>query len=66
MTDLHHDFKKQQGYSDLEVSQKRAALEDVLIPNTEEEHIYRLTEAGFSTIELCVRCLNFEALLAIK
>ena len=66
MTKLHHDFKKHQGYSDLEISQKRAAIENVLVPNTQEEHIKRLKQAGFSNVQVCVRCLNFVAFLAIK
>jgi tRNA (cmo5U34)-methyltransferase len=66
MTTLHHDFKKQHGYSDLEVSQKRAALENVLIPNTEEQHRQRMQGAGFTKVEQCVRCLNFSTFLGIK
>jgi tRNA (cmo5U34)-methyltransferase len=66
MTDLHHEFKAYQGYSDLEIAQKRSSLENVLVPNTVDEHIQRLREAGFSTAALCVRCLNFVAFLAIK
>ena len=66
MTLLHHEFKKYQGYSDLEVAQKRASLENVLVPNTEEEHIERLLNAGFSSAQLYIRCLNFASILAIK
>ena len=66
MTDLHHEFKKYQGYSDLEVAQKRASLENVLVPNTEEEHIERLLKAGFSSAQLYIQCLNFASILAIK
>ena len=66
MTELHHEFKKFQGYSDLEIAQKRTSLENVLVPNTVATHSERLSDAGFGTVELCVRCLNFVALLAIK
>ena len=66
MTELHHDFKKMQGYSDLEISQKRAALENVLVPNTEDEHLSRLTSAGFRQTAICMRCLNFSTFLGIK
>ena len=66
MTTLHHDFKKQHGYSDLEISQKRAALENVLIPNTEGQHRQRMHDAGFSVVEQCMRCLNFSTFLGIK
>ena len=65
-TDLYHDFKRLQGYSDLEVAQKRAALENVLVPNTLEQHHKRLLNAGFKQIEVCMKCFNFAALLAFK
>ena len=66
MTALHLEFKKHHGYSDLEIAQKRASLENVLVPNTIAGHIDRLKAAGFSTVELIVRCLNFVSFLAIK
>lgn len=66
MTGLHHEFKKHQGYSDLEIAQKRLALENVLVPNTIEEHLERLKRAGFSSAELCLQCLNFATFLAIR
>jgi tRNA (cmo5U34)-methyltransferase len=66
MTTLHHDFKKQHGYSDLEIAQKRAALENVLLPNTEKQHRQRMRAAGFSVVEQCMRCLNFSTFLGIK
>ena len=66
MTALHHDFKKQHGYSHLEISQKRAALENVLLPNTEKQHRQRMRDAGFSVVEQCMRCLNFSTFLGIK
>lgn len=64
--ELHHAFKKANGYSELEVAQKRTALENVLIPETLETHIERLGDAGFGEIYPCFSCLNFAALLAIK
>ena len=65
-TDLHHDFKRYQGYSDLEVAQKRASLENVLVPNTAEQHIERLSKAGFREVKMIVRCLNFASFLAVR
>ena len=65
-TELHHQFKKAHGYSELEVAQKRTALENVLIPETMETHIARLRKAGFGQIYHCFSCLNFAALLAVK
>lgn len=66
MTELHHAFKRANGYSDLEISQKRAALENVLIPETLATHMDRLCRAGFSSPRVWFQCLNFVAMLAVK
>ncbi|MCW9014169.1 MAG: carboxy-S-adenosyl-L-methionine synthase CmoA [Gammaproteobacteria bacterium] len=66
MTDLHHEFKKANGYSELEISQKRSALENVLVPETIEKHKQRLTKAGFRKVIVWFQCFNFVSLLAIK
>lgn len=65
-TDVHHDFKRSNGYSDLEVSQKRSALEKVLIAETLSAHQSRLTEAGFSFTDVWFQCFNFFSLVAVK
>jgi tRNA (cmo5U34)-methyltransferase len=65
-TDLHHAFKKHQGYSDLEISQKRTALENVLIPETLSAHEQRLSKAGFSSAEVWFQYFNFASLIALK
>ncbi|MFT5220029.1 MAG: tRNA (cmo5U34)-methyltransferase [Planctomycetota bacterium] len=66
MIQLYHAFKKVQGYSDLEISQKRSALENVLIPDDDRLHRQRLSSAGFSEVYQCFRCFNFTSYLAIK
>jgi len=66
LTSLHHMFKKANGYSDLEISQKRTALENVLIAETVEQHISRLKAAGFSEVLVWFQCFNFVSFLAIK
>jgi len=63
---LHHDFKKANGYSDLEISQKRSALDNVLIAETVEQHKTRLKQAGFSEVFVWFQCFNFVSILAIK
>lgn len=63
---LHHQFKRANGYSELEVSQKRTALENVLLPDTLEQHKERLTVAGFQHIEQWFQCFNFASIVAIK
>lgn len=64
--EAHHDFKRANGYSDLEISQKRSALEKVLIPETLISHQQRLKLAGFDFSELWFQCFNFISLVAIK
>ncbi len=65
-TQMHHIFKKAQGYSDLEVSQKRSALENVLIPETFTEHQNRLQQVGFGSAEVWFQYFNFAAMIALK
>lgn len=64
--DLHHAFKKAQGYSELEISQKRTALENVLIPETFAQHQQRLKSVGFSSAELWFQYFNFASFIALK
>jgi tRNA (cmo5U34)-methyltransferase len=64
--DLHLDFKRANGYSELEISQKRSAIENVLIPETDAAHIARLKQAGFSQVIRWYQCFNFVSYLAIK
>jgi tRNA (cmo5U34)-methyltransferase len=63
---LHWDFKRANGYSDLEVSQKRSALEQVLLPDTLDCHKARLRDAGFQEVFLWYQCFNFISLIALK
>lgn len=65
-TELHHGFKKSQGYSDLEISQKRNALDKTLIPEASHIHLQRLKNAGFDQADLWFQCLNFASFFAIK
>jgi tRNA (cmo5U34)-methyltransferase len=64
--EAHHDFKRANGYSDLEISQKRTALERVMIPETLSCHQRRLQDAGFSFSEVWFQCFNFVSMVAIK
>jgi len=66
MIDLHHSFKRANGYSDLEISQKRTALENILIPETLGLHRERLAMAGFNTVDVWFQCFKFASLIAIK
>ena len=64
--DLHHAFKRANGYSDLEIANKRSALENVLVPETLATHRSRLAEAGFESCDVWFQCFNFASLVAIK
>lgn len=64
LVDLHHGFKQAMGYSRLEIARKRAALEQVLVPDTVAVHEGRLRQAGFSQPLRWFQCLNFVAWLA--
>ena len=63
---LHLAFKKANGYSELEISQKRSALENVLIPETLPQHHDRLKQAGFQQSHTWFQCFNFASILAQK
>ena len=66
MTALHEEFKRANGYSELEISQKRSALENVLVAESLDEHKQHLYDAGFSRVVVWFQCFNFVSLLAIK
>jgi tRNA (cmo5U34)-methyltransferase len=62
----YYDMKKRQGYSDVEISNKREALENVLIPYRPEENRELLLQAGFKHVEEFFRWYNFSGVLAVK
>lgn len=64
--DYYHGMKRRQGYSDLEIAQKREALENVLIPYRIEENMDLLRNAGFRSVETFFRWYNFCGILATK
>lgn len=61
---LHYAFKRANGYSELEIAQKRSAIENVMIPDTLETHTQRLSAAGFSHAHTWFQCLNFCSMIA--
>jgi tRNA (cmo5U34)-methyltransferase len=64
--ELHLDFKRANGYSDLEISQKRTALENFLVPETVAAHLERFERCGFKHAVCWFRSLNFCSFLAVK
>jgi tRNA (cmo5U34)-methyltransferase len=63
---FYKTFKLENGYSELEISQKREALEKVLFPDTVETHEKRLVQAGFKSIDIWLKWFNFASFIAIK
>ena len=66
LINMYHQFKENNGYSKLEISQKRAALENVLTPETIDAHRCRLESAGFGSFDVWFQCFNFASMIAIK
>jgi tRNA (cmo5U34)-methyltransferase len=66
LIECYYDFKKEQGYSAFEIMQKREALENVLVPYSEEENIKMAKNCGFSHCEVVFRWANFATFIALK
>ncbi len=66
ITKLHLDFKRANGYSELEIATKRQAIENVLITDDKKTHFERFNKAGFSSSTCHFQCLNFASFLAVK
>ena len=64
--DLHHDFKRSQGYSDLEISQKRDAIEEMMKIDSDSLQLERLKSVGFSKVITWHQAYNFVSYLAVK
>jgi tRNA (cmo5U34)-methyltransferase len=65
-TTWHHDFKRAQGYSELEIARKRDALENVMQPDLMSQHTERLLEAGFSRTYQWFQGFNFVSMIAFR
>jgi tRNA (cmo5U34)-methyltransferase len=66
LIDVYYDYKKEQGYSEYEIAQKREALENVLIPFTIKENIQMCKDAGFKNIETVFQWANFVTFIVKK
>jgi tRNA (cmo5U34)-methyltransferase len=64
--DHYYEFKKRNGYSELEIARKREALENVLIPYRVEENEEMLRRVGFRATDLFFKWYNFTGMIAIK
>lgn len=65
LVDLHLDFKRANGYSELEIQRKRTALENVMILNSHNEHVRRLERLGFK-VAVWQQGFNFCSFLCVK
>ncbi len=63
---FYYDMKKRNGYSDMEIAQKREALENVLVPYRVDENIELLNKQGFSHVDIFFKWYNFCGFLAVK
>jgi tRNA (cmo5U34)-methyltransferase len=66
ITELHLDFKRANGYSELEIAAKRQSIENVLITDNQQTHFDRFEIAGFKQSLCHFQCLNFASFLAVK
>ncbi len=64
--DFYYDFKKRNGYSELEILRKREALENVLIPYRIDENIEMFRRAGFGIVETFFQWYNFAGFICFK
>ena len=64
--EYYYRYKRRMGYSELEISQKREALENVLIPYQFEENRELLLDIGFRHVEEYFRWYNFCGMIAVK
>jgi tRNA (cmo5U34)-methyltransferase len=62
----YYDMKRRNNYDDMEIAQKREALENVLIPYKLSENVQLLLESGFQCCETFFKWYNFSGLVAVK
>ncbi len=66
LVERYYDFKRANGYSEMEISGKRNALENVLITDTLDQHHERLSKVGFARHLTWFQFLNFASMVAFK
>ncbi|MCG9578811.1 carboxy-S-adenosyl-L-methionine synthase CmoA [Vibrio tubiashii] len=65
-TELYYDFKRDNGYSEKEISNKRQALNNVLVEDSLATHQDRLTTLGFEDVTVWLTHFNFSSIIARK
>ena len=66
LANLHLDFKRANGYSELEIANKRQSLENILVTESKQAHLKRLKLCGFRESSCYFQCLNFASFLSVK
>ena len=66
LASLHIDFKRENGYSELEIANKRQSLENILVTESKQTHLERLKICGFKESSCYFQCLNFASFLSVK
>ena len=66
LASLHLDFKRANGYSELEIANKRQSLENILVTESKQTHLERLKICGFKESSCYFQCLNFASFLSVK
>jgi tRNA (cmo5U34)-methyltransferase len=64
--EFYYEMKRRNGYSEVEISKKREALENVLVPYRADENMTLLRDAGFRHVDEFFRWYNFCGLIAVK
>lgn len=62
----YHEYKKEMGYTDMEISNKREALENKLIPFYSTENLNAFKESGFETVTTFFQWMNFQGYIGVK
>ena len=62
----YYELKRRNGYSELEIAQKREALENVLMPYRLEENRQMLVRCGFRNVDVFFKWYNFCGIVAMK
>lgn len=66
ITQMHTDFKRANGYNEIEIAKKRQSLENVLLTESSQQHLNRLNKCGFSKTIKYFKCINFVSFLSVK
>jgi tRNA (cmo5U34)-methyltransferase len=66
MVDSYYEFKRRNGYSEVEIARKREALENVLVPYQVEENLEMFRRNGFADANTFFQWYNFAGFVCVK